>query len=50
MTPEFPRAPISEALAVTSHVVSGRPSAARADSTACWVRSMFVPVSPSGTG
>src|ERR1700716_2740088 len=52
MTPEFPRAPISAPcaarLAVRERAAS---STSRMSSTAdCRVRSMLVPVSPSGTG
>ena len=53
MTPEFPRAPMSDPCPMALHT-SGRPDPASTPSssltTASRVRAMFVPVSPSGTG
>ncbi len=51
MTPEFPRAPISEPCAMAAHtagIASGAP--ASSSSTDSTVNAMLVPVSPSGTG
>ncbi len=53
MTPEFPRAPISEPWATARHRVSMSalsPASATASATEVSVSVMFVPVSPSGTG
>ena len=53
ITPEFPRAPISEPCPMALQT-SGRPAPASIPSssltTASRVRAMLVPVSPSGTG
>src|SRR5215471_9630748 len=52
MTPELPRAPIRLPWAATRAILPTSPAwDSRMSSTAdCSVRSMFVPVSPSGTG
>ena len=53
MTPEFPRAPMSDPCPMALHT-SGRPDPAPTPSssltTASRVSAIFVPVSPSGTG
>ena len=51
ITPELPRAPISEPWLIASQVgtISGA-AASSSLTTASRVRDMFVPVSPSGTG
>ena len=53
ITPEFPRAPMSEPCPMALHT-SGRPAPASTPcsslTTASRVRAMLVPVSPSGTG
>ena len=51
MTPELPRAPISEPWLIALHVSSmASPAPSSSATTASRVRAMFVPVSPSGTG
>ncbi len=52
MTPEFPRAPISEpwAMALEVTAISGWSNLSSSAITDSMVRAMLVPVSPSGTG
>ena len=52
MTPELPRAPMSDpwAIALQAADRSGRSSPSSSEATDSSVRAMFVPVSPSGTG
>ena len=53
MTPELPRAPMSEPWAIawqTSPISADAGFASSSATTEATVRDMFVPVSPSGTG
>ena len=50
MTPELPRAPISEPWLMALHMVPMSSAPSSSDTTDSSVRAMFVPVSPSGTG
>ncbi len=51
ITPEFPRAPISDPWLTALHVEAmSSPAPSSSDSTDSTVSAMLVPVSPSGTG
>ena len=51
ITPELPRAPMSEPLVIAAHTsASPSPAASRSSHTETRVSDMLVPVSPSGTG
>ena len=51
ITPELPRAPMSEPLLMAEHTSpSSDPAASRSSHTDTSVSDMLVPVSPSGTG